>query len=134
MKKLRLSTFRIGEPAGRAKALRIAVTRRPPRGVPRERWESEGLFDVWFPVLAPSQALLSQARARGLETLAMAEAFFSRYEREMLGRAESRQAVELLAALALRTPIGIGCYCEDESRCHRSRLRTLIENAAGVLE
>jgi len=58
------------------------------------------------------------------------QTFCSSYERELLGSAESKQALELLAALALRTPISIGCYCEDESRCHRSHLRKLIEQTA----
>ncbi len=59
--------------------------------------------------------------------------FSARYEREITGRAESRQALDLLAALAMRTSISIGCYCEDESSCHRSHLRKLIERAAGNL-
>jgi uncharacterized protein YeaO (DUF488 family) len=127
---LRLRTFRIGAPREPGEGLRIGATRRPPRGVARERWRSEGLFDVWFPVLAPSHELLSQVRRDGLDDEKARERFFARYEREILGRAESRQAVELLAALALKTPLSIGCFCKDESRCHRSRLRRLIEQAA----
>jgi uncharacterized protein YeaO (DUF488 family) len=44
---------------------------------------------------------------------------------------DSRHAIELLAEMAKRTPISIGCFCEDESHCHRSVLRDLIERAAG---
>ena len=131
-KSLKLRTFQIGLPATRAAELRISVTRRPPRGVPRARWQAEGCFDVWFPVLAPSAALLKWVHAQNLDAPAKRRAFFHRYEREMLGRLESRQAIQLLAAVATRTPISIGCFCDDEDRCHRSRLRKLIEQVAAT--
>lgn len=122
--KLRLKTFRCGDPPHRGEGLRIAVTRRPPRGVARQDWHRH--FDVWFPILAPSEALRRRWKS---DNFGFGE-YCLRYERELLGRAESRQAVELLAALAARTPISIGCYCEDESLCHRSHLRKLIEGMA----
>jgi len=131
-KPLALQTFQIGSPAKRDEGLRIGVTRLPPRGVPRERWQAEGYFDVWFPVLAPSAALLKWVHAQNLDVPAKPRAFFDRYEREMLERLESRQAIQLLAALAARMPISIGCFCDHEDRCHRSRLRKLIERAAAT--
>jgi uncharacterized protein YeaO (DUF488 family) len=128
MKKiLKLSTFRHGDPPKRGEGLRIGTTRRPPRGVPRDRWQRDNYFDVWFPVLAPSAALLR--RFQRSQTMGFRD-FCDSYERELLKSAEPRQALDLLAALALRTPISIGCYCADESRCHRSHLRRLIEAAA----
>jgi uncharacterized protein YeaO (DUF488 family) len=86
--------------------------------VPKERWQRDGYFDVWFPVLAPSEKLVRR------------RPFFASYKHEVMGRAESRVAVELMAALAFRMPIGIGCFCEDETQCHRTYLRKLIEQAA----
>ena len=127
-----LHTFQIGSPSKREAGLRIGVTRRPPRGVPRARWQIEGYFDVWFPVLAPSAVLLKWVHAQNLDDPAKRRVFFGRYEREMLGRLESSQAIQLLAALAARTPISIGCFCDREDRCHRSRLRKLIERAAAT--
>jgi uncharacterized protein YeaO (DUF488 family) len=118
---LKLRTFRYGDPPKRGEGLRIGTTRRPPRGVSKARWSD--YFDVWFPVVAPSDKLL-RSRPFG----------FKPYEREVLGRAESRQAVELLAALALRTPISIGCFCADEEHCHRSYLRSIIERTAEGLQ
>ena len=56
--------------------------------------------------------------------------FFDRYERELLADAEKRQTLAALAAICARTPVSIGCFCEDESRCHRSRLRELLEREA----
>lgn len=130
-KKLKLSTFRYGDPPKRGEGLRIGTTRRPPRGVPRRYWQSEGFFDVWFPMVAPSIALLARLKKRGgMAGRAGYRAFCASYERELMGNAESRQALELLAALAKRTPISVGCFCEDEDWCHRSHLRRLIERMA----
>ena len=126
---LKLSTFQIGAPAKRGQGLRIGVTRRPPRGVPKAHWTHDGYFDVWLPALAPSAKLLARFKkrhARGFDDPAVREAFFDSYERELLSSAEGRQLVEFLAHIAVRTPISIGCFCADESRCHRSRLYKLI--------
>lgn len=127
---LKLRTFQIGTPARRGDGLRIGTTRRPPRGVPRARWQKDGYFDVWFPVVAPSHALLRRVRPRNTDEPAALQRIFDAYERELLANAESRQAVVLLAELAKRTPISIGCFCPDEHRCHRSRLKQIIERAA----
>src|SRR4051812_23459823 len=126
--KLKLRTFRIGQPAHRGEGLRIGTTRRPPRGVPKSRWQADGHFDVWLPTVAPSPALLRRFRKLVIDPESSLEPFFEAYEREM-SRSDARQTIALLAALAKRTPIAIGCYCADETRCHRSRLKKLIEEA-----
>ena len=125
---IKLRTFRHGDAPKRGEGLRIGTTRRPPRGVTKDHWGD--YFDVWFPILAPSAALLQ--RSKRSQTMDY-HGFCASYERELLGSAESRQALDLLAALALRIPISIGCYCEDESRCHRTHLRKLIEREARKL-
>lgn len=126
MKKvLKLRTFKHGDTPKRGEGLRIGTTRRPPRGKTKDEWSES--FDVWFPVLAPSAALLQRRkRSKTMDH----DGFCASYERELIGRAESRQALDFLAAMALRIPISIGCYCDDESNCHRSHLRKLIERAA----
>lgn len=124
---LRLRTFRCGDDRKRSEGLRVGTTRRPPRGATRAQWRD--YFDVWFPAVAPSAALIQRFQRQKIDY----PAFCARYQRELMRGAESRQALDLLAALALRTPISLGCYCEDESRCHRSHLRKLIERAAGQL-
>jgi uncharacterized protein YeaO (DUF488 family) len=126
--RLRLSTFQIGGPSTRGQGLRIGATRRPPRGVARERWQRDGFFDVWLPIIAPSAALLRRTRPAEFDDPRRRERFFAAYEREM-AQTGPRQVIELLARLAVRTPIAVGCFCDDESRCHRSRLRALIERA-----
>ena len=129
-KSLKLRTFQIGAPPKRGEGLRIGTTRRPPRGVPRARWKRDGYFDLWFPILAPSATLIRKTRhVKDFDSAAPWQRFLDAYEREMK-RTEARQAIEMIAKVAQLTPIAIGCYCDDESRCHRSRLRQLIESAA----
>ena len=125
-KKIRLSTFQIGTPVAPKQGLRIGVTRHPPRGVPKGRWTSDGYFDVWLPTLAPEAKLVSQILKLDPGKTKEREKLFDRYERELLSDATGRQTVELIAHIAERTPISIGCFCEDESRCHRSRLSRII--------
>ena len=128
---LKLKTFQIGAPAKRGDGLRIGTVRLPPRGVPRNRWQADGYFDVWYPVVAPSRKLLRWARSRNTDNPVVFRAFLHAYERELLAHAESRQAIHLLAEMAKRTTISIGCHCPvDMPSCHRSRLKELIERAA----
>jgi uncharacterized protein YeaO (DUF488 family) len=127
--KLKLSTFQIGTKAKSSQGLRIGATRRPPRGVPKSRWTTDGYFDVWLPVVAPSQKLIARYKEH-LDDPAQRRAFFDAYERELLSSSSGRQTVQLLAQIAKRTPISIGCYCADELRCHRSRLYNLLKRAA----
>ena len=119
---MKLRTFRIGDPPLTEDELRIAPTRRPPRGIRKAQWHR--LFDVWLPSLGPSVALLQRAKV-----LVASDAGWSRfvraYTREM-SAAEARQTIALVAAVARRMPVAIGCYCEDETRCHRSVLRQII--------
>lgn len=125
-----LTTFQIGTPATPNQGLRIGVTRHPPRGVPKDRWGADGYFDVWLPTLAPEAKLVSQILKLDPEDARQREKLFGRYERELLADATGRQTVELIAKIAERTPISIGCFCKDESRCHRSRLNKIIERHA----
>jgi uncharacterized protein YeaO (DUF488 family) len=125
MDRVRVTTFQVGSPIKRGQGLRIGVTRRPPRGVPRTHW-APAFFDVWLPSLAPSRQLLGWAHEKGLQDPKRRKSFFRRYERELLGNAESRQTIQLLKEIASRTPVSIGCHCADESKCHRSHLIKLI--------
>ena len=127
-KKLHLSTFQIG--TLRDQVLRIGVTRHPPRGIPRDRWIADGYFDVWLPTLTPESKLVSQILKLDSEQTKDREKLFDRYERELLSDATGRQTVELIARIAEHTRISIGCFCEDESPCHRSRLFRIIQQHA----
>jgi len=124
-----LHGFRIGDPTGKELGLRIGAVRYLPRGVRKSEYARRGLFDVWLPAVAPSRALIAWLKSREW-TPKVARMFFTRYEREMRASTDSRQTIKLLAAIAKRAPIAIGCYCEDERRCHRSALVRLIRQAA----
>jgi uncharacterized protein YeaO (DUF488 family) len=118
-----IRVVRLGSKRVRREGLRLGTVRRPPRGVPKSRFAADDWYDVWLPVLAPSTAAVKLGL--GAKTESAWRRFVRRYRAEM-GRAEPRQALELLAALSHRTDFSVGCYCEDESRCHRSVLRALL--------
>jgi uncharacterized protein YeaO (DUF488 family) len=119
-----LRVVRLGTPRGENEGLRIGTVRRPPRAVRKEDWATRDYFDIWLPELAPSAPLVSYALSQPL-TPTRWNIYRRRYKREMSEPA-ARRLIALLAALSARTDIAIGCYCEDESRCHRSLLRELL--------
>src|SRR5262245_13924304 len=121
---LRIRTYRIGSPRTKGEGLRIGTTRLLPRGVPKREYAKRDLFDVWLPLVAPSRELLKSYNS-GKKSAAQ---FFRAYKSEMKGPT-ARHTIELLATIARRTPIAIGCYCEDESHCHRKVLIELIRAA-----
>lgn len=120
---------RLGSPRAADEGLRIGTVRRPPRGIPKAEYASRDIFDIWFPNLAPSEALLRAARPGDERAW---RAFRRRFAAEMKAP-EARRDLDLLAALSHRINLSVGCYCADESRCHRSILRTLLtERGADV--
>lgn len=114
---------RLGTPRAPGEGVRIGTVRRPPRGVPRAEFARRDWYDVWFPTLAPS--LETMKLGREARTPAAWAAFARRYRAEMATPAAAH-AIALLAALSQRSSFSVGCYCEDESRCHRSVLRELL--------
>jgi uncharacterized protein YeaO (DUF488 family) len=123
---------RLGTPRDRDEGLRIGTVRRPPRGVRKADFAARNYFDVWLPELAASAPLVSWALSKPFTARRWA-VFRRRYRREMLQPAAQR-LVALLAALSSQTNFSVGCYCEDETRCHRSVLKELlIEEGAEVV-
>jgi uncharacterized protein YeaO (DUF488 family) len=119
-----LRIVRLGSPRARDEGTRIGTVRRPPRGVAKQDWARRDFFDVWLPELAPSETLLKAARAA--ETDAEWKTFMRRYRSEM-SKPEAQHLLQLLSVLSQTTAFSVGCYCEDEQRCHRSLLRELLE-------
>jgi uncharacterized protein YeaO (DUF488 family) len=119
IKIVQLGSARTGE-----EGIRIGTVRRPPRGVAKAEVAKRDFYDVWLPILSPSTALVSQARA-AIDSEQW-ERFVRRFKREMSAPDASR-VLDLLAALSRTTQLSIGCYCKDEGRCHRSVLRQLLE-------
>lgn len=125
-----IRVVRLGSARGEAEGIRIGTVRRPPRGVPKAEFASRNWYDVWFPNLAPGLATMQLGQSA--QTPAQWAAFARKYRAEMT-TPDNSHALELLAALSRQTNFSVGCYCEDESRCHRSILRALlIEKGAQV--
>lgn len=118
-----IRVVRLGTPRTPGEGLRIGTVRRPPRGVPKSKFASGNWYDVWFPLLAPSDATVKVGL--GAKTDRERAAFAKRYRSEM-AKPDASRALDLLAALSRTADFSVGCYCEDESRCHRSVLRTLL--------
>src|SRR5574340_844770 len=114
---------RLGSARERGEGLRIGTVRRPPRGVPKTRYASEHWYDAWLPELAPSAGTVKIALAA--ETERGWAAFVKRYRAEMKAP-ERQRLLDLLAALSKHTSFSVGCYCAEESHCHRSVLRVLL--------
>lgn len=118
-----LRIVRLGTPRLPGEGLRIGTVRRPPRGVPADRFASEDWYDVWFPNLAPSAETLKLGKAADTDRAWVA---FARKFRAEMAVPDASRTLDLLAALSHTADFSVGCYCEDEARCHRSALRELL--------
>ena len=114
---------RLGTRRAPDEGVRLGTVRRPPRGVPRKDFARLDWYDAWFPVLAPSVATMKIGLAA--ESQRQWAAFARKYRAEMKAPAAS-QSLDVLAALSHHANFSVGCYCEDESRCHRGLLRALL--------
>jgi uncharacterized protein YeaO (DUF488 family) len=119
-----ISIVHLGSPRLPHEGLRLGTVRRPPRGVPKADFARRDFYDVWLPTLSPTPdlvalALHSRDDARGWKT-------FERKFRAEMKQPEAAHLLDLLAALSHQTHFAVGCYCEDEARCHRSILRQLL--------
>lgn len=115
---------RLGTTRSSGEGLRLGTVRRPPRGVPKARFATDDWYDLWLPDLSPSDATVKLGLAATTEK--QWKAFEKRYTKEMAAPAPTR-LLELLAALSRNASFSVGCYCEDENRCHRSILRRLLK-------
>jgi uncharacterized protein YeaO (DUF488 family) len=119
-----IRVVRLGTPRHPREGLRIGTVRRPPRGVRKSEYAAQDWYDVWLPDLAPTQELVKSALTATTDR--EWNAFARKYRSEMKAPEKAR-LLDLLAALSHDTNFSVGCYCEDESRCHRSILRELLE-------
>ena len=120
-----IRVVRLGTPRAKGEGLRLGTVRRPPRGVKKSDYTRLDYYDVWLPELAPSPKLFGFAMSQPW-TDARWKKYARAYEREMKAPAAQR-LLGVLAALSRQTDFSVGCYCEDEQRCHRSILRRLLE-------
>ncbi len=115
--------LRLGSPRQAGEGVRIGTVRRPPRGVPKAAFASQDWYDVWFPNLAPSAQTMKLGQAAA--TPAQWAVFVRKYRAEMAAP-ENAHTIALLAALSRQNHFSVGCYCADETHCHRSVLRELL--------
>ena len=114
---------RLGTPRSKGEGLRIGTVRRPPRGVPATKFASEDWYDVWYPNLAPSLETMKQAQHA--ESAGDWAKFVKKFRAEM-AKPDASRSLDVLAALSKTASFSVGCYCENEARCHRSILRELL--------
>jgi uncharacterized protein YeaO (DUF488 family) len=122
---------RLGAPRAPGEGPRLGTVRRPPRGVRKEDYAGRDYFDLWLPDLAPTAPLVSWALSQSF-TDQRWKSYARRYRAEMRTPA-ARRLISLLATLSAATDFSVGCYCADESRCHRSLLRELLVEAGATV-
>ncbi|MGD9646290.1 MAG: DUF488 domain-containing protein [Pirellulales bacterium] len=120
---------RLGSPRRPDEGLRLGTVRRPPRGVPKADYARRDFFDVWLPALSPSPELLTEFRSTADEK---AWRSFARKFRQEMASPDAARLLDLLAALSRQTNFAVGCYCQDEQRCHRSVLRQLLSERGAL--
>jgi len=128
---LAIRIVRLGTDRLPGEGLRIGTVRRPPRGIPKTEYASKNFYDVWLPTLAPSQELVKQALAAKSDR--EWNGFVKKYRSEMASPT-ARYTLDLLSALSHQVNFSVGCYCADESRCHRSVLRDLLLERGAQME
>ncbi|TMH73100.1 MAG: DUF488 family protein [Betaproteobacteria bacterium] len=125
-----VSIVQLGSPRAPDEGLRIGTVRRPPRGVPKADYAARDFYDVWLPALSPSANLVAQGKSA--VDSASWRGFRRKFRTEM-NQPDAARILDLLAALSHRANLAVGCYCEDEARCHRGVLRELlVERGARV--
>lgn len=110
---------RLGSPRAQGEGPRLGTVRRPPRGVPKAEFGSQNWYDVWYPLLSPSQELMQQGQQAQSDKEWQA---FVKHFRKELAQPEAARTLDLLATLSHHSAMSVGCYCENEARCHRSVL------------
>jgi uncharacterized protein YeaO (DUF488 family) len=128
--KMAIRIVQLGSPRETDEGLRVGTVRRPPRGVPKSDYARKNFYDVWLPNLSPGPELMKEGKSVHDDK---SWALFRRKFRTEMRRPEASRVLDLLAALSHQTQLSVGCYCEDERRCHRSILRELLEERGADL-
>jgi len=126
-----IQIVRLGTKRNSNEGIRIGTVRRPPRGVKKSEYASQNWYDVWLPNIAPTSELMKLGQAA--ESDKEWSIFVKKYRTEM-SVPEKNRILDLLAVLSHNTNFSVGCYCENEARCHRSILRELLAGKGAKLE
>ena len=132
-----IRVVRLGSPRAAGEGVRLGTVRRPPRGVPKARFAADNWYDVWYPNLAPTLELMKMALSTHVEPESAASKKtwdgFTRLFRKEMAEPDAARTLDVLAALSHEANFSVGCYCEDEARCHRSILRALLAERGAKL-
>ncbi|MDI9855095.1 DUF488 family protein [Comamonas sp. 17RB] len=128
-----LRIVQLGTPRAPGEGLRIGTVRRPPRGVPKAEFASRDYYDCWYPELSPSADTMALGQAAQKSGDLKAWQQFDKAFRKEMADAGADRTLQLLAALSRQTSFAIGCYCDDETRCHRSILRALLADKGAAI-
>jgi uncharacterized protein YeaO (DUF488 family) len=131
MTAMAIRVVRLGSRRKAGEGVRLGTVRRPPRGVKKSEYAKRDYYDAWLPILSPSAELVK--KALGAHDAKAWKSFVRRFRAEM-NEADASRTLDLLAALSHQTNFSIGCYCEDESRCHRSVLKELLAERGAEIE
>jgi len=126
-----IGIVRLGTARTEGEGIRIGTVHRPPRGVPKSEFASQNWYDVWFPNLAPSSETMKLGQEAS--TPFQWAVFVKKYRTEM-ATPEISRTLDLLAVLSHQSNFSVGCYCENEARCHRSVLRALLAERGAKIE
>jgi uncharacterized protein YeaO (DUF488 family) len=129
--KMPLRIVQLGSPRLPDEGLRIGTVRRPPRGVRKTQYSKLNIYDVWLPNLSPSEELLKKKLVKEDGT---GWSSFERSFRAELKQPDKSHLLDALAALSHETNFSIGCYCNDEKRCHRSILRAELKKRGALIK
>lgn len=113
------------DPAEPDDGFRVLVARYRPRGVARE----QETWAAWLPQLGPSKALHAAYYGKSGARPSWDE-YASRYLEEMKEQTFWIRSLARQHADGQTLTLLCSSACTDESRCHRSLLRELIERAA----
>jgi uncharacterized protein YeaO (DUF488 family) len=129
--RMSVSIVQLGTPRAADEGLRIGTVRRPPRGVPKSEFGKRNYYDVWLPILSPTPELVSEALAAETDR---EWAAFARKFRAQMNNGDASKVLDTLAALSNTTNFSVGCYCDDENRCHRSILRQMLKDRGATVK
>ena len=121
-----LRTRRWNDPREPGDGHRLLICRYRPRGLPK----ADETWDAWIPALGPSRGLHADFYGKHGPPIGWDE-YRARYLAEM--ELQRPRIEELAARVRAGETITLLCSkaCGDESHCHRSLLRGLIEQAVG---
>ena len=126
-----IRVIRLGSPREKEEGIRIGTVRRPPRGIPKADFAKLDYYDVWLPQLSPSADLVSWIK-KSKDSASNWKQFERRFMHE-LSTPDNQRLLDLMTAFSKRVNFSIGCYCEDENKCHRLILKKVLTERGAVI-